>query len=168
MPPNSSPSALLPLIYTVFLLWLEPIAAILGTVQTIFSPQNFLRIITPAAADIQGSPTPVETLLLVQLGSMYLHFAFIGAVVLRYLLSRRLDSWRLVVIAQTLSDVGHLYGLWLVARLLKAEAVFWNPMEWRIEDVVNIGFTWFGLVLRIALLMGIGVQSDRRQLGQAR
>jgi hypothetical protein len=149
----------IPLIYTIFLLWFEPIGAFLATLQTIFTPKPFLAIITPALADIHASPTPVESLLLVQLGSMYLLFAFLGAVLLRYVGSQRLDIWRLVVFGQTLSDIGHLYGLWLVAILVGAESVFWNPMEWRTEDVMNIALTWFGFALRIAFLMGIGVRS---------
>jgi hypothetical protein len=161
MAPKPSTSAHVSFIYTIFLLWFEPIAAFLATVQTLFTPKPFLEIITPALADIQASPTPVESLLLVQLGSMYLYFAFTGAVLLRYVGSQRLDIWRLVVFGQTLSDIGHLYGLWLVARLVGAGSVFWNPMEWRTEEVMNIALTWFGFVLRIAFLMGIGVRSGQ-------
>jgi hypothetical protein len=162
MDSKSSTPAQVALTYTIFLLWVEPLSTFLGTMQTLFTPKPFLAIITPARADIQASPTPVESLLLVQLGSMYLNFAFVGAVLLRYVGSQRLDIWRLVVFSQTLSDMGHLYGLWLVARLVGAESLFWNPMEWRTEDVMNLGLTWFGFVLRIAFLMGIGVQSGRR------
>jgi hypothetical protein len=147
------------LIYKIFLLWFEPFAAASATIQTLFTRKPFLEIITPALADIQASPTPVESLLLVQLGSMYLYAAFVGAVLLRYVGVQRLDIWRLVVFGQTLSDVGHLYGLWLVARLVGAESAFWNPMEWRTEDVMNIALTWFGFLLRIAFLAGIGVKS---------
>lgn len=161
MDSKSPPSTHISPIYTIFLLWLEPIAAFSGTIHTLFAPQPFLAIITPAVTDISASPTAVESLLLAQLGSMYLYFAFIGAVLLRYVGSRRLDIWRLVICGQMLSDIGHLYGLWLVARLMGAEGVFWNPIEWRSEDVMNIGLTWFGFLLRIAFLMGVGVKSGR-------
>lgn len=161
MDSKSPPSTHIPLIYTIFLLWLEPIAAFSGTIHALFKPQLFLAIITPAVTDTSASPTAVESLLLAQLGSMYLYFAFIGAVLLRYIGSQRLDIWRLVICGQTLSDIGHLYGLWLVARLMGAESVFWNPIEWRSEDVMNIGLTWFDFLLRIAFLMGVGVQSGR-------
>lgn len=35
--------------------------------------------------------------------------------------------------------------------------MFWNPAEWRSEDVMNLGLTWFGFVLRITFLVGTGV-----------
>jgi hypothetical protein len=91
MDSKSPPSTHIPLIYTIFLLWLEPIAAFSGTIQAFFTPQPFLAIITPAITDTSASPTAVESLLLAQLGSMYLYFAFIGAVLLRYVGSQRLD-----------------------------------------------------------------------------
>jgi hypothetical protein len=157
MDSKSSPSTHIPLIYTIFLLWFEPLAAFSGSIQALFMPQPFLAIITPAVTDTSASPTAIESLLLAQLGSMYLYFAFIGAVLLRYVGSQRPDIWRLVVLGQMLGDIGHLYGLWLVARLVGAESVFWNPAEWRSEDVMNLGLTWFGFVLRITFLVGIGV-----------
>ena len=161
MDPNPSTSTHVSVIYKIFLLWFEPFAAASATVQTLFTPKPFLEIITPARADIQKSPTPVESLLLVQLGSMYLYFAFLSAVLLRYVGSQRLDIWRLVVFGQTLSDIGHLHGLWLVARLVGAESVFWTPTAWRTEDIMNIALTWFGFGLRIAFLAGIGVKSGQ-------
>lgn len=161
MAPKSSASNHVSLIYTVFLLWFEPLATFLATIQTLCTPKAFLQMITPALADIRASPTPVESLLLVQLGSMYLYVAFMSAALLRYVGTQRLDIWRLVIFSQTLSDVGHLYGLWLVAKLVGGESVFWNPMEWRTEEVMNIALTWSGFVLRIAFLTGLGVRSGR-------
>lgn len=148
----------IPFFYRFFFLYLEPFFAINGARLAIFHGSHYLKIISPPNYPHPPTPTPNECLLLVQIASLYLLFAFAEGVLLRHVGQKRRDIWCLVMVSFVLSDVGHLYGLYRVAVDVKATDVFWDPRLWtRWEEWGNLGVTWFGLFVRAAFLSGVAM-----------
>lgn len=148
----------IPFLYRLFFLYLEPLFAINGARLAIFHGSQYLKIIAPPNYPHPPSPTPNESLLLVQIASLYMLFAFAEGVLLRHVGQTRRDIWRLVMMSFVLSDVGHLYALYRVAVDVEATDVFWDPRLWtRWEEWGNLGLTWFGFFLRAAFLSGVAM-----------
>ncbi|EKG22362.1 hypothetical protein MPH_00292 [Macrophomina phaseolina MS6] len=155
MPPKP-----IPLIYRLFFTILEPVFALNGAYIYVATPAAALQIITPPALHAQTvQQTPIETLLLWQVASLYVLFAFVEGVVLRWVGPQRRDVWRLVMGGIVVSsDVGHLWALKLVAEAAGQPRAWWDPRVWtRWEDWGNQGLTWFGLGLRVAFVLGVGL-----------
>ncbi|KAJ9293761.1 hypothetical protein DTO271G3_7388 [Paecilomyces variotii] len=152
------PKKPIPFLYRLFFLYLEPLFAINGARLAIFHGSQYLKIIAPPNYPHPPTPTPNESLLLVQIASLYMLFAFAEGVLLRHVGQTRRDIWRLVMMSFVLSDVGHLYGLYRVAVDVEATDVFWDPRLWtRWEEWGNLGLTWFGFFLRAAFLSGVAM-----------
>ncbi|KAL1866273.1 hypothetical protein Plec18167_009113 [Paecilomyces lecythidis] len=148
----------IPFLYRLFFLYLEPLFAINGARLAVFHGSHYLKIIAPPNYPHPETPTPNEGLLLAQIASLYLLFAFAEGVLLRHVGQARRDIWRIIMMSFVLSDVGHLYGLYRVAVDVKATDVFWNPTLWtRWEEWGNLGLTWFGFFLRTAFLSGVAM-----------
>lgn len=154
----SKPSKPIPFLYRLYFLYLEPLFAINGVRLAAFQGSYYLRIISPPNYPHSATPTPDETTLLIQLASLYLLFAFNEGVILRHVGQERRDIWRLITIGCVLSDVGHLWALWKLAVAVKATDIFLDPRLWlRWEEWGNLGVTWFGLILRTAFILGVGL-----------
>ncbi|KAK7532505.1 uncharacterized protein J3D65DRAFT_606389 [Phyllosticta citribraziliensis] len=151
-------AASVPLVYRVYMLWLEPVFAVIGAYLYIFTPTDALQIITPPPLHPQTlQQTPIEKLLMWEVASLYVYFAFIEFVVLRYVGSERRDIWRLVVAGILLCDMGHLWSLKLVADASGQPSALWDPRMWtRWEDWGNQFTTWFGFLLRVSFILGVG------------
>lgn len=98
-------------------------------------------------------------MLLWQVASLYVLFAFVELVVLRYVGTQRKDVWRLVFAGIIVSsDIGHLWALKGIADAAGQPEVFYDPRAWtRWQDWGNQGLTWFGFLLRIAFVAGVGL-----------
>jgi hypothetical protein len=109
---------------------------------------------TPAWTDV--AQTPQYQILFDQVGSCYLMFGLIEAVVLRATSEMRV--WNAVVFSLMICDVGHLYGSYSA---LGWETVL-NPKPWRQEDWVNMVLLWLSFATRAAFLLGVGFRKPRR------
>ncbi|KAK8202650.1 hypothetical protein IWZ01DRAFT_545396 [Phyllosticta capitalensis] len=151
-------AASIPLIYQIFILWLEPIFALNGAYIYVAKPTETLQIITPPPIYPQTlQQTAIETTLMWEVASLYVYFAFIELVILRYVGTARRDIWRLVLAGILFSDMGHLWSLKLIAQAAGTPDAWYDPRMWtRWQDWGNQGLTWFGFLLRISFLLGIG------------
>lgn len=149
----------IPFLYRLYFLYLEPLFAINGVRLAAFQGSYYLRIISPPNYPHPATgPTPDETALLIQIASLYLLFAFNEGIILRHVGQERQDIWRLIAIGCMLSDVGHLWALWKLAVSVKATDIFLDPRLWsRWEEWGNLGVTWFGLILRSAFMLRVGL-----------
>lgn len=156
-PPQLPPIAA---IYRIYFRTIEPLCALGGTYLTLFQPARFLGATTPATIfkDIYRTPAlqaevaqqPVTQVLLANIGSLYVLFAINELLVLR--VTRELAVWRGVVLAMVCADLGHLWGVYAGGGFEAGWIQRWDGEEW-----FNVGTLAFGLVLRIAFLLGLGV-----------
>ncbi|KAH6664860.1 hypothetical protein B0J14DRAFT_606844 [Halenospora varia] len=146
------------LIYTIYFLWFEPLAALGGTYLTLFQPTRFLSGIIPVPAlsqfysSLSSSSvpiTPVMQMLLTNIGSLYVLFAVNEGITLR--VTRERKVWYSVVCGMIMSDIGHLYAAYTVAPARASEFLAWNSDEW-----INYGTLTLGLALRVAFMIGFG------------
>jgi len=153
------------LIYRIWFLYFEPVAALGGTYLCLFDSDRFLSGTMPlpaylsaAASPPPNSPnspnvsvpiTPLLRLLLTNIGALYLLFAINEGIVLR--LTKEKGVWFGIIGAMLASDVGHLYGVYAIAPERVWAVLGWNSDEW-----VNYGTLIFGALLRAAFLLGIG------------
>jgi hypothetical protein len=157
MAPTTPFIARIALIYRIWFLYLEPLAALGGTYLSIFNPDRFLSgtLPLPTYLSIASSPngsvpiTPLLELLLTNIGALYLLFAINEGIVLR--LTKEKSVWFGVMGAMLASDVGHIYAVYAIAPERMWALASWNGDEW-----VNVGMLVFGAVLRAAFLMGVG------------
>ncbi|KAG9237205.1 hypothetical protein BJ875DRAFT_540660 [Amylocarpus encephaloides] len=153
MPPKSSkspyPFRLSP-IYTIYFLYLEPLFALGGTYLSIFQPIRFLEgcIPLPGLPSDYQAITPLTTLLLMNIGSLYALFAINEGVVLR--LTKEKNVWLTVMGTMCVTDVFHLYAVWAIAPSHFMDFMAWNSDEW-----INYGTLSFGFALRLAFMLGI-------------
>ncbi|KAN0095871.1 hypothetical protein V8E51_016582 [Hyaloscypha variabilis] len=147
------------LIYRIWFLYFEPVAALGGTYLSIFEPNRLLAGIMPLPAYLAASLaspagpsitiTPILRMMLINIGALYALFAIIEGVVLR--LTKEKSVWCAVLAAMLVSDVGHIYAAYEIAPQRILQVVSWNSDEW-----VNYGTLVFGALLRSAFLIGIG------------
>ncbi|KAF4311661.1 hypothetical protein GTA08_BOTSDO12879 [Botryosphaeria dothidea] len=161
MPPKPTPAsrdgADIPLFYRLFFTWIEPLAALSGSYLYFFQQPYLLARITPPALHAQTrAQSPIEAMLLWNVGSLYILFFAIEFCFLRYARSR--GAWRLVMAGILFgSDWGHLWGCKILADAAGEPAWWWWPGAWaRWEDWGNLGTLWFGAGMRAAFLLGVG------------
>jgi hypothetical protein len=138
----------IPLIYRLYFLWFEPLAALNGAYMAIFTTNEYLKVITPNWTDI--SKTPQFQVVVDQVGACYVMFALIEAVVPR--VTNELSVWKAVLRSLIFCDIFHIYATG------KAPGfdVLMNPSAWRVEDCVNIVMLYVGLFLRAAFIVELG------------
>jgi len=146
----STPSPTIPLIYKFVFLYFEPAGAILGAILLHFSPQVFLTGMAPTATSTTSNQVIYD-----QLAATYLLFAFNEAVLLR--VTNDLKIWKTLLTGILICDCVHLYGSWAAL----GPEMFWNPANWRWEDVVNLGSLWGQGALRVAFLTGVGLGKEK-------
>lgn len=153
----------IPLPYRALFLYLEPLAALGGTLTLILQPAMFLNTMTPHATYAADNYVIYQNL-----AATYLLFSWFEAVVLR-VAGGNLAIWRAVLGGIMLCDVIHLYASWSALEAAAAAGlnggtnVFWRPELWRWEDWVNLGTLWGQAAVRVAFLAGWGVGKEAKQ-----
>ncbi|KAI1433401.1 hypothetical protein GGR50DRAFT_505312 [Xylaria sp. CBS 124048] len=138
----------LPLIYRVFFLVIEPIFALAGAFYAHFRQDAYLSM---TDADSASSPIPLGTsIVMSQLANLYLLFALNEALVLRC--TGDMTVWKTVLFVLLVADLGHLlsvsgHGSW----------IYWDFSRWNAIDWGNVPFVYLGASMRIAFLSGIGL-----------
>lgn len=144
------------IIYRIYFLWFEPLAAFVGAIAGFINPTQIIVGTTPTALFPAASApvTPLSKMLVAQVCSLYLLFAWNQAIVLR--VAKDLAVWRVLLMGMVLSDVGHLYALYTADPVAFVDVASWRGTDW-----INEGTLVLGLALRIVFLAGFGVQSQK-------
>lgn len=159
MPPKTAP---IPLPYTVFFLWVEPLATLLGALCAFFWPQSYLNLTHPATALAKHLPMPTATwVALRQLGNLYLAFAMTEAAVLRA--TNDLRVWRALLVILLIADFGHLFSCLPLGLKVYYEVNKWSAIDWG-----NIAFVYCGATMRICFLTAVGMGGPRKAKAKAR
>lgn len=138
----------LPLVYRLFFLFIEPVSALVGAYYAHVRPETYLSLTHAASAP---SSIPLGTsIVLSQLGNLYLFFAINEALVLRS--TSDIWVWKTVLLGLLIGDLGHLYS----CRPLGLQ-VYYTVSEWNAIDWGSIPFVYLGASMRIAFLLGVGL-----------
>lgn len=147
----------LPLIYTLFFLYLEPLSTLVGAYYAHFQPSEYMQMTLPSPQTLH----PREPIALTQLANLYLLFALNEALVLRATDSRAV--WKAFLFGMLVADFGHVYSVKDVGMSVYWEVWRWNAMYWG-----NLGFVYVGATLRTCFLLGVGLpkEGDRKAKGR--
>ncbi|RMZ82077.1 hypothetical protein DV737_g2227, partial [Chaetothyriales sp. CBS 132003] len=146
----------IPLPYTIFFLWVEPISTLVGAFFACFQPTTYLTLLHAASVPEKLVGLPVATLVsLLQLGNLYLAFAIIEASVLRA--TTDLNVWRALLIGLLIADFGHLLSCYPLGLDLYYDVRKWNAIAYG-----NYLFVYIGASFRISFLLNIGFQGPKR------
>ncbi|RMZ83284.1 hypothetical protein DV738_g1258, partial [Chaetothyriales sp. CBS 135597] len=149
---STTTTSTIPLLYSLFFLWIEPFATLVGAFFAWVQPTTYLTLTHAASVPpeqlVQG--LPLATLVaLQQLGNLYLAFALIEASVLRT--TSDLKVWRTLLICLLIADFGHLlscYPLGLDS--------YYDVQQWNAIAYGNYLFVYFGASFRISFLLNLG------------
>ncbi|KZW03579.1 hypothetical protein EXIGLDRAFT_600352 [Exidia glandulosa HHB12029] len=150
----------IPLIYRAFFTIVEPLCVLNAAYIYVTTPTKMLQISTPPSLHASQTleQTPIETMLLRQVASLYVPFALILAL-LRFM--RRpgdVPVWRAVLGTIIIGDIGHLWAMKGIAEASGSPGGWYDPRLWtRWEDWSYQGMTWFAMGLRIAFVLGVGL-----------
>ena len=144
-------SSVIPDLYRIPLLYLEPFFAFNGAMLALFIPENYVTNLTRGAVTSLDSST---NFIYTELAGAWLYFAFTEAVVLR--LVDRVSVWRLLCLGMLLSDILYCHSC--------AQAVGgWNEwliiLNWTREDWTVTITTWPFVLSRLAIVLGIGFKN---------
>lgn len=140
----------IPLAYTLFFLHIEPISALVGAYFAYYQSSHYLYLTHAPSAPSTPTPPKGTTIALAQLANLYLLFALNEALVLRA--SRERAVWRTLLFGLLVADLGHLWSVSGLGWRVYVEWWDWNEMMWG-----NIGFVYAGAAMRMAFLMGVGL-----------
>ncbi|PSS08859.1 hypothetical protein PHLCEN_2v3474 [Hermanssonia centrifuga] len=145
--------------YRIFLLYVEPISAIVGSYYAAGQPLLYLNFLSAKPLPISQYPDTPTLISLYQLSNLYLLFALNEHLVLSS--TRSLLTWRRLLFCLLLADFGHLATMIPLGLEKGLSEVFlkfwsWNAMEWG-----SVGFVYIGALTRICFLMGLGVNVRR-------
>jgi len=153
--------ASIPLPYTAFFLWIEPVATLAGAYYAWLKPQTYLQLTHAASAPgILGLPTATNVALR-QLGNLYVAFAINEALVLRA--TTDLKVWRALLIGLLIADFGHLYSCFPLG--LKS---YYDVRDWNAMAYGNYLFVYCGAITRICFLLGLGMGGPKKAKAKAR
>lgn len=152
----------LPLIYTIFFLFLEPISALVGAYYSYFDQAAYLNLLDASShvsgADSTTSSAAASTLgtsvALSQLANMYFFFALNEAIVLRA--SPDIRVWRAVLFVLLIADLGHLFSLKELGLRVYYDVGGWNASGWG-----NVPWVYAGATLRLCFLSGVGLGNGK-------
>ncbi|KAI1320999.1 hypothetical protein F5Y16DRAFT_389340 [Xylariaceae sp. FL0255] len=148
----------LPLPYRVFFLIIEPISALIGAYYALVLQSEYLAMTDSSSLSSSFSsdlPIPLGTsIILSQLGNLYLLFALNEALVLRS--TGDLKVWRTVLFVLFIADLGHLYSVGGHGR----SWVYWDVRRYSAIDWGNVPFVYLGASMRLAFLCGVGMGGD--------
>ncbi|CAH0048980.1 unnamed protein product [Clonostachys solani] len=141
----------LPVVYSIFFLFIEPISALVGAFYSHFRQARYLELLNSASAPQAGEPVPLSTsVAMSQLANMYLFFALNEAFVLRA--SPDIRIWRAVLLVLLIADVGHFYSMKDLGPQIYYDVGSWNAADWG-----NVPWVYMGAVLRLCFLGGVGL-----------
>lgn len=149
-----SASAVVPGIYQIIFMTIEPIFAVLGAVMAIHTPNQYLAGVTRNAQPF----VPSTQFLFTQLGGGWLFFAFTEGVVLR--LFDDLNLWRVVCAGMLLSDAAFCHG---TAQAVGGWEVWLDRSTWTVEDYAIFFSTAPMVIVRILIVLGIGIRVPKGQ-----
>lgn len=145
----------LPLLYTLFFLYLEPFSTIVGAYYAHFLPNEYSQMTLPSTQTLH----PREPIILSQLANLYLLFALNEALVLRATDSRKV--WNAFLFGMLVADFGHVWSVKDVGVEVYWEFWKWNAMYWG-----NLGFVYVGATMRTCFLMGVGLPKGGEGAGR--
>lgn len=131
--------------YRLWHLWIEPWTALGGAYNLHWRPEQYFAFMPRTSRYSAESQIVYD-----QLASTYLMFAAIELVVLRA--ADDLRTWKALVFALAVCDVGHMYAAWVEM----GTADFFSPWLWQGKDTVTMVLTVAPFLLRLALLLQVG------------
>ena len=138
-------------IYRLTFTIIEPFMAFMGICQIHFDPASYLAIANPNVVYV----STMQPLLTSILGG-WLVICFNDLITLR-VFSRNVKLWRLVLSAHLLSDLAYSYAVCQDMGIAR----FVNPTVWSGVDWLTLGTTIPPLVLKVAFILGLGVNVTR-------
>ncbi|EIN11102.1 hypothetical protein PUNSTDRAFT_65072 [Punctularia strigosozonata HHB-11173 SS5] len=145
--------------YKLFLLYVEPISALVGAFYAGIRPSEYLGLLTLGhTIDKSTAATPPTATLmsLYQLSNLYLLFALNEHLVLSSTSS--LKTWRRLLFCLLVADLGHLATMAPLGR-----DVYWRVWDWNAMVWGSVGFVYLGAATRICFLAGVGMKDPRTQ-----
>ena len=146
-------SSSIPYAYRFLLLNVESLFALNGAALVFFQAKKYLSTMTRGAI---SSAQPSTSFIYTELAGGWLHFAFTEGVVLR--LVDDLRVWRLLCFGMLLSDVMYCHSC---AEALGGWNVWLRVAEWTVEDWVVTLSTWPFVFVRLAIVLGIGINESK-------
>ena len=151
----------IPLPYKLFLLWIEPVAVLVGAYYAWLKPSTYLEDTHAASAPgLLGLPTATHVVLR-QLGNLYVAFALNEAFVLRA--TNDLKVWRATLIVLLIADFGHLYSCYPLGLKMYYDFGNWNAMAYG-----NYLFVYCGALTRTCFLLGVGMGGPKKAKNKAK
>lgn len=156
--PGSPTTTTIPLAYTLFFHWIEPVATAIGAYYAHFLPATYMSLTQNLAIGLPPTVSTREQIVLTQLANLYFVFALNEALVLRCTSDRRV--WRVFLLGLLIADFGHLYS----CLPLQGWDIYWRVWEWNEIYWGNLGFVYVGASMRLAFLMGIGLDGQEKKV----
>ena len=145
----------IPLLYQIFLLWVEPVAVLAGAYYAWLKPSTYLEYThAQSAPGLLGLPVATHVVLR-QLGNLYVAFAINEALVLR--VTNDLKVWRALLLGLLIADFGHLYSCFPLGLKMYYDVGNWNAMAYG-----NYFFVYCGATTRICFLLGVGMGESKK------
>ncbi|KAK3486102.1 uncharacterized protein B0T23DRAFT_246072 [Neurospora hispaniola] len=141
---TASATATIPFLYRIILLYIEPLFAINGAFMVFFQPAKYAAMMTRASVPYDAPSQYLYT----QIGSGWLYFAFIQAVILRLYDDLRL--WQLLCVGMLLSDAGYS---WSVIQGVGGWSQWIKVGEWEASDWTLFWATVPLAVIRVLVLL---------------
>lgn len=145
----------IPFIYRIFFLYIEPLAAVVGAYYAFYEPHEYLYLTHALSAPALSIPLST-TIILNQLSNLYLLFAINEALVLRA--TSEINVWRTLLFGLLIADFGHLYSVYPLGL-----SVYWNIFQWNAIDWGSVAFVYAGATLRICFLARLGIPTRTAQ-----
>ena len=154
--------ASIPLPYTAFFLWIEPIATLVGAFYAWVRPLEYLHLTHAASTPEKLLGLPVSTqVALQQLGNLYVAFAINEALVLRS--TTDLKIWKALLLGLLIADFGHLFSCYPLGVKMYYDIPNWNSIAYG-----NYLFVYVGATLRTCFLLDVGFGGPKRAKRAAR
>ncbi|KDQ59038.1 hypothetical protein JAAARDRAFT_33757 [Jaapia argillacea MUCL 33604] len=138
--------------YRLFFLYLEPISALAGAYYAAAKPAEYLQDLDPTDTVSNVYLSTQTKMSLYQLANLYLLFALSEHLVLSSATSLR--TWKRLLFCFLIADFGHLATMMWTDQ---GTEIFWNWEEWNAMAWGSIGLVYMGASLRMAFLLGVGM-----------
>ena len=146
-------SATIPYLCRFLLLNVESLFALNGAVLVFLRAGLYASTMTRGAI---ASTRSSEHFVYTELAGGWLHLSFTEGVILRMVDDLRV--WKLVCSAILLSDIMYCHSC---AEALGGWSVWFNVLEWTAADWVVALSTWPFVLVRLAIVLGIGVKQPK-------
>ena len=150
---QATASSVIPYVCRFLLLNVEPLFAANGAILLLLKPETYISTMTRGMAkSIDSSINFLNT----ELAGGWLHFAFTEAIVLRLVDDVR--TWRLLCMGMLLSDIAYCHSC---AEAVGGWSAWLVVSDWTVEDWVVAITTWPFLMVRFAIVLGIGLKDQQ-------